>query len=208
MALAPFSLTQSEFEPTTRCTAFAGPKCLATGPLTDVARSVKHAVDSGSTEEILIFDDETSCLIEVDLRGSEADVLHRLSGAKRDRGDVSVPEKRGPGRPKLGVVGREVTLLPRHWEWLDGQPGGASVALRRLVETARKSNREQDRRRRAQEAVYRFMSTMAGDMPGFEEALRAFYAGDEQRLNATVDSWPSGIREHLHKLVSMTRSGS
>src|ERR1043165_2680260 len=97
---------------------------------------------------------------------------------------------RGRGRPKLGVVAREVTLLPRHWEWLNGQPGGASVALRKLVEEAKRASHGKDRARQSQEAVHRFMYVVAGNLPGFEEASRAFYAGNQERFNAMVESWP------------------
>ncbi len=86
----------------------------------------------------------------------------------RPRGTTNQPaEPRGRGRPKLGVVAREVTLLPRHWDWLNAQPGGASVALRKLVEQARRANGDADRARAAREAAYHFMSAMAGDLPAF-----------------------------------------
>ena len=109
---------------------------------------------------------------------------------------------RRPGRPKLGVVAREVTLLPRHWEWLNSQPGGASVALRKLVEEARRANSGKDRLRRAQEAAYRFMSTMAGNEPGFEEAARALFAGRQEPFEALVRGWPKDVREHAKKLAA------
>src|SRR4029079_13633389 len=138
----------------------------------------KAAVDKG--EQVLIFDDTTSESIELDFRGSSEDLLRRL--ARPDSREVAAVSgaARGPGRPKLGVVAREVTLLPRHWEWLNAQPGGASVALRKLVEEARRSNEAKDRLRQAQEALYRFMSTVAGDEAGFEEASRALFAGDRK----------------------------
>lgn len=108
-------------------------------------------------------------------------------------------QPRGRGRPKLGVIGREVTLLPRHWEWLSAQPGGASVALRRLVDEARRSSAPARDARLAQERAYRVMSALAGDRPGYEEALRALFAGDRPRLEAHISDWPSDIREYtLH----------
>ncbi|MDT8324349.1 MAG: DUF2239 family protein [Bacteroidota bacterium] len=109
----------------------------------------------------------------------------------------SEKKRRGPGRPKLGVVSREVTLLPRHWEWLSTQPGGASVTLRKLVETARKANSGKDRIRRAQEITYRFMNAVGGDLPGYEEALRALYAPDAARFASLVADWPKDVREHV-----------
>ena len=108
---------------------------------------------------------------------------------------------RGPGRPRLGVVAREVTLLPRHWEWLNGQPGGASVALRRLVEDARRLRAGADRKRRSQEVAYRFISAMAGDRPGFEEATRALFASDRTRFTAHTSAWPVDVRRHARALA-------
>jgi len=184
-----------------RCTAFAGHRRLASGTIRDVGLKAKNAIYQGEQAPILIFDNKTSYIIELDFRGSAADLEKRL--AQESPPPTLSPEKRGPGRPRLGVVGREVTLLPRHWAWLDEQPGGASVALRKLVEFAKRQNREKDQARRSQEAAHRFMSTMAGDLPGFEEAARAFYAGDQQRFNTLVKLWPHDIREHVNKLVDV-----
>src|SRR5262249_1844306 len=155
---------------------------------------VKKILNNGEDAPILIFDDKSSELIEVDFRGSIADVARRVVG----KSAVPVPpqESRGPGRPKLGGVGREITVLPRHSDWLDEQPEGASAVLRKLVELAKRENREKDRARRSQEAAHRFMTTMAGNLPGFEEASRAFYAGDTDRFGALIKIWPRDIREH------------
>jgi hypothetical protein len=140
-------------------TAFAGVRRIASGDLTEVALKVKAIVDQGEDAPILIFDDATAELIELDFRGAREDVLRRLSDrVPRQTGGVEPEAARGPGRPKLGVVAREVTLLPRHWQWLSSQPGGASVALRKLVEEARRANAGKDCVRRSQEAAYRFMS--------------------------------------------------
>ncbi len=108
---------------------------------------------------------------------------------------------RSRGRPKLGVVAREVTLLPRHWEWLAAQPGGSSVALRKLVEAARRTHREQDELRQTRDAVYQFMSALAGDFPGFEEASRALFAADSPRFRELVDSWPQTVRDRVVELA-------
>jgi len=102
----------------------------------------------------------------------------------------------------LGVVGREVTLLPRHWEWLNAQPGGASVALRKLVEQARRANAGKDRVRRAQEVAFRFMSAMVGNESGFEEATRALFAGDRQRFEHHSESWPVDLRDYARALAA------
>ncbi len=109
--------------------------------------------------------------------------------------------KTGPGRPKLGVVAREVTLLPRHWDWLNSQPGGASVALRKLVDEARRLKGGQDRVRQAQERAYRFMHLVAGDLPGFQEAARQLFAGNAERFHARIAKWPKDVRAHAAKLA-------
>lgn len=186
--------------------AFCGFRRIASGSLQTVALAVKQAIESRTAGPVLIFDDATGRSIDVDIRGSDQEVLARLSlptttatnsaGAEERAG-----EPRGRGRPKLGVVPREVTLLPRHWEWLATQPGGASVALRKLVEAARRTHAEGDSRRKAQERAYHFMSAMAGDMPGFEEATRALFATDQQRFRELVAAWPDDIRDHATALA-------
>jgi hypothetical protein len=183
----------------TLCTAFEGTRRIASGALRDVALRAKEAIDGRGIAPVLIFDDATSEPIEVDFRGTAGDVLGRLEGA----GDAP----RGPGRPRLGVVAREVTLLPRHWEWLNGQPGGASVALRKLVEGAARANEGKDRVRRSREAAYRFLSAMAGDLPGFEEATRALFAGDATRFDELIEPWPADIRDHSRKVAAVSFQG-
>ena len=186
------------------CTAFAGKKRIASGDLRHVALKAKAAMERDKWAQVLIFDDDTSSLIEVDFRGTPEAVLRRIAETAR-RSEPGPPEggtQRRPGRPKLGVVAREVTLLPRHWDWLASQPGGASVALRRLVEQARLANRGRDQRRKAQEAAYRFLSAMAGNEPGFEEAARALFAGKPERFDKIVEAWPVDIREHARKLAA------
>jgi uncharacterized protein len=180
----------------TSCIAFADDRCIASGPLPDVAVKVKAFVDRGEHAPILVFDGATSRQIEIDLRGTAENVLARLGEA------ADGAAQRGPGRPKLGVVAREVTLLPRHWEWLSAQPGGASVALRKLVEEARRANLGRDRVRQAQDSAYRFMFAVAGDRAGFEEATRALFAGDPDRFEQCVDAWPDDIRAHAKQLAS------
>jgi hypothetical protein len=198
----------------TRCTAFAGFRRIASGELTQVALKTKEVLDRGEQAPVLIFDDETSEQIEVDFRGTAEDVLSRLermTGADAPVAAPTPPDRetpRGPGRPKLGVVAREVTLLPRHWEWLNSQPGGASVALRKLVEQARRMNENKDRVRRSQEAAYRFMSALAGNLPGFEEATRALFAGNRGRFDEQVKSWPADVRDHARKLAAGAFQGA
>jgi len=147
----------------TNYTAFAGTRRIASGELRDVALKAKATVEGDAWAQVIVFDDLTGAVIELDLRGSTEDVLRRLPAS-----EAAIPiespsaEGKRPGRPKLGVVAREVTLLPRHWDWLGSQPGGASVALRKLVEKASRENQGRDRLRRAQDAAYRFLSAMAG----------------------------------------------
>ena len=184
----------------TRCTAFEGSRRIGSGDLAQVAMEAKDAVDRGG--QVLIFDDVTSQPIELDLRGTAEDVRTRLTAAAG--GAIAAePAPRGPGRPKLGVVAREITLLPRHWDWLNTQPGGASVALRKLVEQARHASEGKDRIRQSQEAAYRFMVTMAGDRPGFEEATRALFAGDADRFDREIASWPVDVRDHARRLAAI-----
>ena len=141
----------------------------------------------------------------MDYSGSAADVVRAVAGweSARSRAGDAEPEAipRGPGRPRLGVVPREVTLLPRHWQWLSGQPGGASVALRRLVDEARRASVGADRVRRSQEVAYRFMSALTGNLPGFEEAIRALFAGDGVAFEARVADWPEDVRTYARMLA-------
>lgn len=190
------------------CVAFLGSRLIATGDLLTVAVSAKKVLEKGATDPLLIFDEVTSDLIEIDFRGSVHEVAARVEKAQLPEQPETVEKaKPGPGRPKLGVVGREVTLLPRHWEWLDSQPGGASVTLRKLVEEAKRANVGKDRFRVAQEATYRFMRDMAGDLPGYEEANRVLFSSQKGRLKqfeALVESWPKDVRTHLLKLFGRT----
>jgi len=175
------------------CTAFEGSSLLCSGPLIEVALAVKNATQEAA-QPILIFDDATGESMDFDLRGSKAEIIARLS-----QPPANAAEARGRGRPRLGVVGREVTLLPRHWEWLNAQPGGASVALRKLIEQARRG--DQHRMRAAQEVAYRFMSAMAGDFPGFEEAARALFANDHMRFEQQIAGWPQDVRAYAAQLA-------
>ena len=188
------------------CTAFDRSVCIASGPLSHVALTVKKRLSDDPEATVLIFDDSTSHLIDLDLRGSDADIVARLApapnlpvaGATLQNAEKEAP--RGPGRPKLGVVAREITLLPRHWEWLNTQPGGASVALRKLVEDARRASSGKDQVRHAQEVCYRFMSVIAGHQPHFEEATRALFAGNRQRFEQEIEGWPADVLNHVKKL--------
>jgi hypothetical protein len=183
-------------KPFTEFTAFEGNRRLAAGSLHEVATRVKSALDRGTAEPVLIYDDATGRVIDIDMRQFEAPMP---SPAVEQPGESDAP--RGRGRPKLGVVAREVTLLPRHWDWLNSQPGGASVALRKLVDEARRTSGARDRLRTAQEAAFHFMSAMAGNMPGFEDASRALFASDRRRFSEVIAAWPEDVRDHAVKLA-------
>jgi hypothetical protein len=186
------------------CIAFEGDRCIAAGGLREVARAAKLALDRRKDASVLVFDGMTGGPIDLDFRGTVDDVLARLPdiSAPLTTEDVAAPATRGPGRPKLGVVAREVTLLPRHWDWLAQQSGGASVALRRLVEEARRTNKDKDRVRHAQEAAYRFIAAMAENKPHYEEVARALFAGDAERFEAWTASWPVDVRDHARRLAA------
>lgn len=176
---------------TAACTAFVGDRLIASGAPSLVVAVVKAAHDAG--EGVLVFDDADARPVEFDLRGDLDAVLARLP---------SEPvEKRGPGRPRLGVTAREVTLLPRHWDWLAAQPGGASVALRKLVEGALREAEGPDRVRRSREAAYRFMTAVAGDKPGYEEATRMLFAGDWAAFDTAIQDWPKDVRDYAARLA-------
>ncbi len=215
--------TQTPF--TSAFTAFEGSHCIATGALLDVALVAKSAMDAAAQNlqpsPVLIFNDTTSEVIELDWRGSVAEFQARVTQlprsdsatpmAKTNPSEDDLPSAaknvtnnvtKGPGRPKLGVVAREVTLLPRHWEWLATQTGGASVALRKLVEVARRTSEVKDRVQRASAVGYKFMSTMAGHEAGFEEASRALFAGDQAGFEAITAAWPADVQTHLKKLLA------
>lgn len=186
--------------------AFSSGVCIARGSLPTVALEVKRATDAGAPRAIQVFDAETSEPLDLDLGGTIDDVerRHQLDDAPRPshRTDEAVRPRPARGRPRIGVVSREVTLLPRHWAWLAEQPGGASAALRRLVDEARTTHAGRDALRGAQERTYRFVSYVAGDAPGFEEAVRALYARDGATFAAETSEWPRDVRDHALRLAA------
>ena len=170
-------------------TAFLGWKRIANGSQEEILRQIKtHLLDKPSDESLLIFEDQTGTQVDFDLRGSIEEVLERVAPK---------PVRTGPGRPRLGVISREISLLPRHWEWLEAQRSGASATLRRLVDEARKPDTAGTDGRRAIEATGRVMTAIAGNLPGFEEAYRALYARDHGRLEHWVKEWPQDLREYV-----------
>lgn len=191
-------------------TAFEGHRLLAAGALADVALAVKQALAARRHDAVLVFQDTTGKQIDLDLSGNEAQIVARHTPTETATPAIDDAQPtdaqpddapRGRGRPKLGVVPREVTLLPRHWDWLSAQPGGASVALRKLVEQARRDNEAQDARRQRQEAAYRFMSSLAGDLPSFEGATRALYADDRDAYAQLLAHWPEDVRRYALNLA-------
>ena len=161
-------------------TVFLKGEPIARGPTEQVASVVRALEAPARANDLLAFDDETGKQVDLDLRADAA------------------PAQRGRGRPALGVEAKEVTLLPRHWEWLAAQRGGASATLRKLVEEAlRKGRGAADHH----DAAFRFLSVMAGDLPGFEEAVREIYAGNRVGYDHFSHEWPAGIREHGARLA-------
>jgi hypothetical protein len=180
---------------------FDGSRLLARGELREVVREAAVRAGVGADgRPLLLLDDRTGQSLDLDLRGDAAQVLERL-GARfpvPDAAEPAAPRERG--RPRLGVVAREVTLLPRHWEWLAAQPGGASSALRRLVEEARRRDGGAGALRQRREAQYRAMLALAGDLPGFEEASRSLFAGDAAGFAERIRQWPADVRDYLASL--------
>jgi hypothetical protein len=173
-------------------TAFAGNRRIAAGNRDSILSSVKQYSDVNA-ERILIFEDMTGKQVDFDFSGSLDDVL--------ERGRARTVRVR-PGRPKLGVVGREVSLLPRHWDWLEDQPNGISAAIRRLVDEARKREPGAQRARRLRDGIARFMWSMGGDLPNFEEATRALYGEAGSPLESLIAAWPDDVRDHVLRLVA------
>ncbi|KVU29083.1 hypothetical protein WK65_06370 [Burkholderia ubonensis] len=204
-------------------TGFHGFRRIASGPLAVVALAARRVIDSGAAGAILIIDNTTGRPIDIDLRGSDQDIRGRFSatvstwrerersdsrpGGAADAGlpaapaDALLGARRGRGRPKLGVVSREVTLLPRQWAWLSAQSGGASVALRKLVEERIQTRAAIGLTHEAKARAYHFMAAIAGDLAGFEEAVRALFADDLPRLSRLIANWPADVRDHAASLA-------
>jgi len=174
-----------------RCTAFLGHQRVAHGTYDEVARALARVDHSAGG--LLVFDDATGAQVDQPWPPG-----YPASPAPAPTAPAAAP---AVGRPRLGVVAREVTLLPRHWEWLAQQPGGASAALRRLVDEARRSQAGRDAQRLATERAYRFMSAIAGSLPGFEEASRALFAHDAEGFGQRIAGWPQDVRAHLSWLA-------
>lgn len=190
--------------------AFVGTRRIAEGPLAEVAQAVKAHVDGDAATLPLIFDAQTSVPRELDLRGTPAEVAARLAPAEGEGGaaEPAALAERARGRPRLGVVAREVTLLPRHWDWLAAQPGGTSVALRKLVEEARRADGRAGEARAARDAAYSFMAAMAGAEPDYDEAARALFAGKADAFAALIEPWSADVRDHVARLAAIAFSAA
>jgi uncharacterized protein len=178
-------------ETTKKYTAFVGERVVASGALEALLPKLKAAFDRNRSTMFLIFDDETGEQVDFDLRGTVEDVLAR---------SCENPPQTGPGRPRLGVTSREITLLPRHWDWLGLQPNGASAAIRRLIDEARKREPEKMRQQQAIRATERFLFAMAGNYPGYEEATRALFRGDSKPFAERIAAWPKDVRNYALRL--------
>jgi hypothetical protein len=186
-----------------QCTAFDGARMVISGLLFEVAEVVKQLLDRGELASVLVFDDTSGRSIDLELSGTPGEVRARYmqGGSRVGLEPDGAPVGRGRGRPRLGVVSHEVTLLPRHWAWLKAQRGGASATLRRLVDQARRETAETEKVRRGQDATYRFLAATVGDEPGFEEAIRALYSGNAARFCAEAEQWPVDLRDHAIRLA-------
>ncbi|MBN1959660.1 MAG: DUF2239 family protein [Deltaproteobacteria bacterium] len=183
-------------ETTITYVAFVGPKLIAEGEVAEILPVLKQRFDKNYSELVLIFSNETGRQVDFDLRGSLAEVIERATSKP-------IP---GPGRPKLGVVSREITLLPRHWQWLEQQPNGISAALRRLVEAAMKLAPQKEQARMQRDALNNVLTAIAGDRANFEEATRALYSGDIAAFAKLIQKWPKDIREYAAKKVHQLKT--
>ncbi len=207
-----------ETEQTPTYTAFEGDTLLGKGPLTEVILKIKKRMGKADNSPALIFNDATGNTMDFNFQGSEKDVLRRLEvfvgeadgkgkdakgkdGKGRDGKGKAAEEAAGPGRPKLGVISREVSLLPRQWEWLASQSGGASAVLRRLVDDARKKSGDALTVKQTQERTYKFLSVMAGNLMGYEEAIRALYRKDAKGFATHTEGWPKDVKRHAEMLA-------
>lgn len=178
-------------------TAFKGNRLLVRGNLQEVAIKIKKHLGSAINSDILLISDASGKLMDINFQGTQQEVLKRLEPyiSSEEAGTAG-----GPGRPKLGVVSREISLLPRHWEWLASQPGGASATIRTLVEEARKKSLGTHNLKSVQERVYKVMALLAGDAQGYEEALRALYKRDKKVFLQNIRDWPQDVKSYIMDL--------
>lgn len=180
-------------------TAFEGFQKLVSSDLEKVLLAVKKRLKAHRDSSILIFSDSTGKQMDFDLSGSDADVIerHKIYTAKTTSPQPTV------GRPKLGVVAREISLLPSHWEWLNNQAGGASATIRLLIdEKVKLASSDKMKVKNAQEVTYKFLSAIAGDLPNFEESIRYLYRSDRKKFSELVADWPQDVVAHALTLAA------
>ncbi len=185
---------------------FVGTRLAACGDLVTVLEKTKRLVDQEAEgkkleqDAILLFEEQTGEQVDFDMRGSLDEVLSRIPEHPLRNKSEPTPT-RGPGRPKLGIVCREVCLLPQHWEWLAEQPGGPSAVLRRLVYEAAQREPNEQQARKGRDATERIMAAIAGNLPGYEEASRALWNGQADRFEQLVRNWPGDIGQYLVRTI-------
>ncbi len=193
---------------TQQASAFIAHKLLKTGPLIEVVLTMKEEVAKDKFAQIMCFIDETGAMVDFDLSGTNEQVIAKLlknnPPQTNDAQETQIKDAPKSGRPKLGVIAREVTLLPRHWEWLSTQRGGASATLRRLVELAAKESVSNEARKNAQNSTYRFLQNIAGDFENYEEVLRAIFADDFEKVRKLMQNWPQDIQNYAQKLFAIS----
>lgn len=177
-------------------TAFQGHTSIAGGELTNVLLQVQEYIQSHPESNPLIFRTDTGKQVDFDLSGTREELIARYAPK---------PDKKGPGRPKLGVVCNEVCLLPKHWEWLERQPQKSSALIRRLVDSAMKNPSPEEIIRDRIEAAHSFMWAMAGDLTGFEEASRALYARKWEIFDRLIAPWPEDVVAQINALLGEAR---
>jgi len=188
------------YAPDLPVTAFVGTEVIATGTLIDVATKCRELLDAETpVREILIYSDTNSHPVELDLSGDVDEVRARILVGSYKKTEPEDKKTRA-GRPKLGVIGKEVTLLPRQWDWLKMQRGGASVTLRKLVAEAMKAAGPEADHQIRKQAVYHMMVSIGGNLPNFEEAIRCLYADDQEGFIKMIDAWPVGLRDYLVRI--------
>lgn len=184
----------------TSYTAFENDQILTQGPLDQVVLKIKRKLGNAAHSSILIFSDQSGKIMDFNFSGSEAEVIKRLDIYVSSSSPAS-SEIQGPGRPKLGVISREVSLLPRHWEWLAQQSSSVSAILRKMIEEAMKKSSTANETKQSQERTYQFMSVMAGNLSQYEEALRALYQKNQKLFFSLIDKWPTDIKKHVTSLA-------
>ena len=178
-------------------TAFENKKILTEGNLNEVATIVFHRLKENKSANILIFSDQSGRIIDLGFSGTERQMLERLKIYCHQE----IQSYPGAGRPRLGVVTREISLLPKHWEWLLGQDGGASACLRKLIdEKMSESELPKKAIMFAQEKTYKFLHAIAGDLPNFENAIRYLYRKDQSSFLKQISDWPDDVQTYALKL--------